>query len=45
MSQGAALAKSLLAAFLALGTLWHLFGKGLSNWMTPDTSRPEWRRR
>ena len=45
MSQGAALAKSLVAAILAVGTLWHLFGKVLSNWMSDDASSRERRRR
>jgi hypothetical protein len=45
MSQGAALAKAALAAFLAVGGLWHLFGSALSKWLADDGRSRQMRRR
>jgi hypothetical protein len=45
MNQATAVLKAMLAAFLAVLGLWHLFGSAFSKWLADGGSRREMRRR
>jgi hypothetical protein len=45
MNQATAVLKAILAAFLAVGGLWHLFGPAFSRWLADDGRRREMRHR